>query len=42
MVSQDGVVYQKDLGTNTLDEFKRMEQFNPDDSWGPVVHNDSE
>jgi DUF2950 family protein len=36
IVSQDGVVYQKDLGEATLDEFKKMELFNPDDSWSPV------
>lgn len=36
MVSQDGVVYQKDLGPSTLDDFKKMELFNPDSSWDPV------
>jgi hypothetical protein len=36
IVSHDGVVYQKDLGRATLDEFKRMERFNPDSSWTPV------
>jgi hypothetical protein len=36
IVSHDGVVYQKDLGPTTLDEFKRMERFNPDESWVPV------
>ena len=36
IVSQDGVVYEKDLGPNTLDEFKKMERFNPDKSWVPV------
>jgi len=36
IVSQDGVVYEKDLGTNTLTAFKQMELFNPDDSWDPV------
>jgi hypothetical protein len=36
LVSQDGVVYEKDLGPKTLDEFKRMERFNPDKSWTPV------
>jgi len=40
MVSQDGVVYEKDLGLNTLDEFKKMERFNPDKSWTPVSEND--
>jgi hypothetical protein len=36
IVSNDGVVYQKDFGTNTLDEFKKMELFNPDKTWTPV------
>jgi hypothetical protein len=36
MVSHDGVVYQKDLGPSTLDEFIKMERFNPDKSWTPV------
>ena len=36
IVSHDGVVYDKDLGPNTLDEFKKMERFNPDKSWTPV------
>ena len=36
MVSHDGVVYEKDLGKATLEEFQRMERFNPDRSWRPV------
>ena len=40
LVSQDGVVYEKDLGPKTLDEFKRMERFNPDKSWTPVEEED--
>ena len=36
VVSHDGVVYQKDFGPDTLDEFKKMERFNPDSSWKPV------
>jgi hypothetical protein len=40
IVSHDGVVYEKDLGPNTLDEFKKMERFNPDKSWTPVPEND--
>src|SRR5579864_3332061 len=36
IVSDDGVVYEKDLGPNTLDQFKKMELFNPDKSWMPV------
>jgi hypothetical protein len=37
IVSQDGVVYEKDLGPNTMAEFKKMERFNPDRSWTPVT-----
>jgi len=37
MVSQDGVVYQKDFGPSTLNEFVKMERFNPDTSWTPVL-----
>ena len=36
IVSQDGVVYEKDLGPVSLDEFIKMERFNPDGSWKPV------
>ena len=40
MVSHDGVVYEKDLGLKTLDEFNSMERFNPDQSWTPVPAED--
>jgi hypothetical protein len=40
IVSHDGVVYQKDLGPKTLDEFKNMDRFNPDQSWTPVPSQD--
>jgi Protein of unknown function (DUF2950) len=36
MVSNDGVVYEKDLGPDTLEQFKKMERFNPDSTWHPV------
>jgi len=36
IVSQDGVVYDKDFGLKTVNEFKNMERFNPDNSWTPV------
>jgi hypothetical protein len=36
IVSQDGVVYQKDLGLATLNEFIEMKRFDPDKSWTPV------
>ena len=37
MVSQDGVVYQKDLGPNTLEIAKGIDRFNPDRTWTPVL-----
>jgi Protein of unknown function (DUF2950) len=37
VVSHDGVVYDKDFGPKTLDEFTKMERFNPDKSWTPVL-----
>jgi hypothetical protein len=40
MISQDGVVYQKDFGPTTLEEFSKMERFNPDKSWTPVPKED--
>jgi DUF2950 family protein len=40
IVSQDGVVYEKDFGPATLDEFAKMERFNPDKSWTPVLEDD--
>ena len=33
IVSHDGIVYQKDLGGNTVAEFQRMERYNPDSTW---------
>jgi Protein of unknown function (DUF2950) len=40
IVSHDGVVYQKDLGPKSLEEFSKMELFNPDESWTPVPGDD--
>ena len=37
IVSHDGVVYEKDLGSATLNEFIKMERFNPDPSWKPAL-----
>jgi hypothetical protein len=37
MVSHDGVVYEKDLGPNTLEIARRIDRFNPDGSWTPVL-----
>jgi hypothetical protein len=36
IVSHDGVVYEKDLGPKTLEQFKTIERFNPDKSWSAV------
>jgi hypothetical protein len=36
IVSNDGIVYEKDLGPKTLDAFRAMERFNPDQTWTPV------
>ena len=36
IVSHDGVVYERDFGPATLDEFKKIERFNPDARWTPV------
>lgn len=40
IVSNDGVVYEKDLGPNTSDVFEKIELFNPDKSWTPVFNDD--
>ena len=36
IVSQDGVVYQKDFGKDTANAFAKMTRFNPDKTWEPV------
>jgi DUF2950 family protein len=33
MVSHDGIVYEKDLGPDSLNLFKNMERYNPDKTW---------
>ena len=38
IVSQDGIVYEKDLGKTTLDQFSKMQRFDPDKSWTPVAN----
>jgi hypothetical protein len=40
IVSQDGVVYEKDYGSSTLSNFIKMQEFNPDPSWTPVPDED--
>ena len=36
MVSNDGIVYQKDLGPDSLNIVKSMELYNPDSTWKPT------
>jgi Protein of unknown function (DUF2950) len=36
IVSYEGIVYQKDLGPDTLKIFKGMELYNPDSTWRPT------
>jgi hypothetical protein len=38
IVSHNGIVYEKDLGASTLDQFRKMERFNPDPTWKPVTN----
>jgi hypothetical protein len=33
VVSYDGVVYQKDLGPDSLNIVNKMERYNPDKTW---------
>jgi hypothetical protein len=39
IVSYEGIVYQKDLGPDTLKIFNEMELYNPDKSWRPTHDN---
>jgi Protein of unknown function (DUF2950) len=36
IVSQVGVVYEKDLGPGTLEKFRGMTLYDPDKTWSPV------
>ena len=36
IVSNDGIVYQKDLGPDSLEIVKKMELYNPDKTWQPT------
>lgn len=42
VVSDDGVVYQKDFGPSTLAQFQKVELYNPDKSWTPVQEDDND
>jgi Protein of unknown function (DUF2950) len=37
VMNQDGVLYQKDLGTTTTETVTAMSEYNPDGSWSAVV-----
>jgi len=39
IVSHDGIVYEKDLGDKTLEQFKAMQLYNPDSTWSRVQGN---
>jgi hypothetical protein len=39
IVSHDGIVYEKDLGDKTLEQFKAMDRYNPDSTWSRVQEN---
>jgi hypothetical protein len=36
ITDRDGVLYEKDLGKNTIEVVKAMSEFNPDSGWSPV------
>jgi hypothetical protein len=36
IVNQDGIVYEKDLGTDTAAAVQKLTAYNPDSSWRPV------
>jgi hypothetical protein len=36
IVSHDGVVYEKDLGQDTLKIFQSVDRYNPDKTWRPT------
>jgi Protein of unknown function (DUF2950) len=36
IVSHDGIVYEQDLGPQTLERFRAMDRYNPDSTWAPV------
>jgi hypothetical protein len=39
IVSHNGIVYEQDLGPETLERFRAMERYNPDSTWTPVPAN---
>ena len=36
IVSYEGIIYEKDLGDRGLEEFRKMERYNPDSTWKAV------
>jgi hypothetical protein len=36
VVGHDGIVYQKDFGPASLEQFQKLQRFNPDKSWTPL------
>jgi hypothetical protein len=36
IVSHDGVVYEADLGPDTVEKFRKMERYDPDETWSAV------
>jgi len=36
IVGSNGIVFQKDLGPDTLKTFANLDRFNPDKSWHPT------
>ena len=39
IVSHNGIVYEKDLGEKTFEQFRTMERYDPDSTWRPVTDN---
>jgi hypothetical protein len=37
IVSHDGVVYEKDMGAQTMEQFQAIERFDPDSTWSAVT-----
>jgi hypothetical protein len=37
IVGYDGVVYQKDLGPETLKKFQSIRRYDPDNMWSPIL-----
>jgi len=37
MVSHDGIVYEKDMGEDSMKQFETLERYNPDSTWKPVA-----